>query len=41
MAILLRNGTLPEVWIPPGESRERRKPDPHGRPGYLRVHTVS
>ena len=40
MAILLRNGTLPEVWIPPGELRERRKPDPHGRPRYLRVDTV-
>jgi transposase len=25
LAILLRNGTLPEVWIPPGELRDRRE----------------
>jgi hypothetical protein len=24
LAILLRNGTLPEVWIPPGELRDQR-----------------
>jgi transposase len=25
LAILLRNGTLPEVWIPPGELRDQRE----------------
>ena len=25
LAMLLRNGTLPEVWIPPGELRDRRE----------------
>ena len=25
MAILLRNGALPEVWIPPGELRDQRE----------------
>src|SRR5579859_2662964 len=25
LAILLRNGTLPEVWIPPGEIRDQRE----------------
>ena len=25
LAILLRNGTLPEVWIPPGEFRDQRE----------------
>ena len=25
LAILLRNGTLPESWIPPGELRDQRK----------------
>jgi transposase len=25
LAILLRNGTLPEVWIPPGVLRDRRE----------------
>jgi len=26
LAMLLRNGTLPEVWIPPAELRDRREP---------------
>jgi len=26
LAMLLRNGTLPEVWIPPAEVRDRREP---------------
>lgn len=26
LAVLLRNGTLPEVWIPPAEIRDRREP---------------
>ena len=26
LAMLLRNGTLPEVWIPPAEIRDRREP---------------
>jgi len=25
LAILLRNGTLPEVWIPPSELRDQRE----------------
>jgi len=25
LATLLRNGTLPEVWIPPGELRDQRE----------------
>ena len=25
LAVLLRNGTLPEVWIPPGELRDQRE----------------
>jgi hypothetical protein len=25
LAILLRNSTLPEVWIPPGELRDQRE----------------
>jgi hypothetical protein len=25
LAILLRNGTLPEVWIPPRELRDQRE----------------
>ena len=25
LAILLRNGTLPESWIPPGELRDQRE----------------
>jgi hypothetical protein len=25
LALLLRNGTLPSVWIPPGELRDQRE----------------
>jgi transposase len=25
LAILLRNGTLPEIWIPPSEIRDQRE----------------
>jgi len=44
LAILLRNGTLPEVWIPPSELRDQRellrpricaKPYSSGRSGVI------
>jgi transposase len=39
LALLLRNGTLPSVWIPPGELRDQREL-PRMRMGLVHVRTV-
>lgn len=39
LALLLRNGTLPSVWIPPGELRDQREL-PRMRMAFVRVRTM-
>jgi len=39
LAVLLRNGTLPEVWIPPGELRDQREL-PRTRMAMVRMRTM-
>lgn len=39
LALLLHNGTLPSVWIPPGELRDQREL-PRMRMGLVRVRTM-
>ena len=39
LAVLLRNGTLPSVWIPPGELRDQREL-PRMRMALVRVRTM-
>jgi len=39
LALLLRNGTLPKVWIPPGELRDQREL-PRMRMAMVRIRTI-